>query len=443
MVIAKRLMLFVIVLSGALITTNVNAESMQEYFKAGIQASATGDYSTALRHFKKAGQAGMDSVVLKYNMAVSYYRLQQYENARMIFSQLTSVSTFEQRAYFNLGLIANKQKDEPDAIRWFQRAYRDVSNKNIRLLAKEALRRLGAAPRKIRHLDSGWAGFVSSSLASDSNVTLVNSDLQNVTNESDTVVDVSVSAGRWLKGDINNGVRMSLGANMQKYSKLSQSDYSQLNARMMRYDRLADWKIRIGGSWDEVYFNGSDYQRIVSSDVRSRKELSGNKQLQLRYKLSRIQATDSQFDYLDGWRQQLRAGLQKRYGKDRVRYYYQLELNNRKDSKGAVDPFISYSPTRHTLRVTGWWGLGNKWRARLDARYRYSRYNNDDERLVNAVIQTERRTDNQVRLSAKISRKFARRWTVDGRYAYTKNDSGIDPRSYDRSVVKASVSWSF
>jgi len=385
-VITKRRMLLVCALSGLLIATNANAKSMQDYFKTGIQAFSTGDHSAALRQFKMARQAGMDSAVLKYNMAVSYYRLQQYENARMIFSQLTSVSTFEQRAYFNLGLIANKQKDEPAAIRWFQRAYRDVSSKNIRLLAREALRRLKAEPRKVRHLDPGWTGFVSSSLASDSNVTLVNGDLQNVTNESDTVVDVSASAGRWLKGDINNGVRMSLGANMQKYSKLSQSDYSQLNARVMRYDRLGNWKMRIGGSWDEVYFNGSDYQRIISSDVRSRKELSGNKQLQLRYKLSRIQATDSQFDYLDGWRHQLRAGLQKRYGRDRVRYYYQLELNNRKDRVGTVDPFVSYSPTRHTLRATGWWGMGNKWQIRLDSRFRYSFYNDDDERLVNTVV---------------------------------------------------------
>jgi len=206
---SKCLTLFLGVLTGLLLTMNVNAESgaMQDYFKAGMQASSAGDYSTALNKFKKARQAGMDTAALQYNLAVSYYRLQQYENARRIFSQLTSVSTFEQLAYFNLGLIANKQKDEHASIRWFQRAYRNVSSKKVRLLAKEALRRLGAAPRKVRHFDPRWTGFVASSLAADSNVTLLNNDLLGVTNQSDTVVDVSASASRWLKGDINNGVR--------------------------------------------------------------------------------------------------------------------------------------------------------------------------------------------------------------------------------------------
>ncbi len=419
---------------------DAHAGAGQDYFDTGVRASGKRDYSAALRHFKKAKQAGMDTAALKYNVAVSYYRLRQYENARRIFSELADVGSFEQLAYFNLGLIANKQKDEPAAVRWFQRAYRNVSSKKIQVLAEEALKRLGNSPRRARRSDPDWTGFVSGSLSYDSNVTLVNSDLLGVTNENDTAMDVSASTARWLKGGINNGVRMSFGASLQKYSKLSQNDYSQLSARVMRYDRLGDWKMRIGGSWDEIYFNGSEYQRIVSADVRSRKVLSENNQLRLRYKLSRIQATDAVFDYLDGWRQQLRAGIQLRDGKDRVRYYYQLELNNRKDRMGTIDPFVSYSPTRHMLRATGWWGLGSSWYTRLDARYRYGRYN--DPSILNGGA-IERRTDSQIRLSARISHVFARRWTVDGQYIYTNNDSSVDRRGYDRSIVKAGVTWSF
>ncbi len=421
--------------------TNAHADVDQDYFKAGMQASAQGDYSAALQLFQKAKKAGLGTAALKYNTAVSYYKLQQYEAARKIFLGLTDVSTFEQVAYFNLGLIANKQKDERTAIRWFQRAYRDVSSKKIQRLAGVALKRLGVSAKKTRRFNPAWTGFVSSTLAHDSNVALVNDGLQGVTNQSDTVVDISASAGHWLKGGMSNGVRMSLGANLQKYSTLSQNDYSQLSARVMRYDRLSDWKIRIGGSWDEIYFNGSEYQRIVSADVRSRNPLSEKNQLRLRFKLSRIQATDAAFDYLDGWRYQLRAGLQQRFGEYRARYYYQLELNNRNDrSIGTVDPFISYSPMRQTLRATGWWGLGNHWHARLDARYRYGRYNDPNELAGSILV---RRVDNQVRLSARVSRRFARRWEVNAQQIYTNNDSNIDRKIYDRSVTKLGVSWSF
>ncbi len=433
---------------GLSVATHANAEFGQEYFNAGVQASSKGDYTAALHHFKNAKQAGMASAALKYNMAVSYYRLQQYENARRIFLALTDVRTFEQHAYFNLGLVANKQKDEASAIRWFQRAHRNVDSQQIQALAMEALKRLGSSPRKTRRSSPGWTGFVSSSLMYDSNVTLVNNDLLGVTNQSDTAMDLSVSAGRWLKGGINNGVRMVFGANLQKYGKLGENDYAQLNARAMRYDRLGGWKMRIGGSWNEIYFNGSEYQRIISADVRSLRALSENNQLHLRYKLSRIQATDAVFDYLDGWRHQLRAGIQLRGGKSRVRYYYQLELNDRKDfveeelprNSGVIRSFVSYSPVRHTLRATGWWELNSIWRARLDARYRYARYN-DENILVGGA--TEHRADNQVRLSARISRKFFRRWDVDGQYSYTNNDSSIERRSYDRSVIKVGVTRSF
>jgi len=433
------------VILSLLMMANANAELEQDYFNAGVQASSKGDHSAALRHFKKAKQEGMDTVILKYNMAVSYYRLQEYENARRIFLDLTDVSAFEQRAYFNLGLIANKQRDESAAIRWFQRAYRNVGSKQIQALAKEALGRLGGSPRKIRRFDSGWTGFISSSLVYDSNVTLVNNDLLGVTNQNDTAMDISASAGSWLKGNVNNGVRMVFGASLQKYGKLSQNDYSQLNARVVRYGLLGDWKMRIGGNWNEVYFSGSEYQRVISASVRSRRALSENNQLHLRYRLSRIQATDSAFDYLDGWRHQLRAGIQLRNGKDRVRYYYQLELNDRKDfvsedNSGAIISFVSYSQMRHTLRATGWWELNSNWQARLDARYRYGLYN--DSNILNGGF-IERRADSQIRLSAQIGRKFSRYWDVNGQYLYTNNDSNVDRRSYDRSVIKLEVVRSF
>ena len=426
-------------LSLAVVTT-ASADAGKDNFDRGVKASASGDYAAALKFFKKAKKAGLATTALKYNLAVSYYKLQQYESARKIFAKLADVPTFEQLAYFNLGLIANKQKDEAAAIRWFRRAYRNLSSEKIRKLSAIALQRLGASVSKTPSANKEWVGLVSSSLGHDSNVALVNDELAGVTSESDTAVDVSVLAGRWLKGTMNSGLRMTLGASLRKFSTLTQNDDSQLSARVLRYDRLGDWKVRLGGSWDEVYFNGNGFQRIVSADVRSLKTLSENNQLRLRYKLSRIQATDAAFDYLDGWRQQFRVGLQQRHESVRVHYYYQLELNNRKDLVGSFYPFTSYSPTRHSLRATGWWNFANQWRTRLDARFRYSRYNDEDTLNGGAI---ERREDSQVRLSARLSRKFDRRWEVYSQLTAITNDSTIDRRNYDRSIIKAGVSWSF
>lgn len=431
-------------LFASLILSVVNsafADVAKDDFDRGIQASTVGDNAAALQYFKKAKQAGLDTAPLKYNLAVSYYKLQEYEAARKLFMELTDVSTFEQRAYFNLGLIANKQKDEATAIRWFQRAYRNLSNEQIRKLSAVALKRLGVSAQQERRSNQLWTGILSSALTHDSNVALANDDLVGVTRESDTAVSVSASAGRWLKGTINSGVRMTLGADLRKFSTLSQNDDSQLSARVLRYDRLGDWMVRLGGSWDEIYFSGSGYQRIVSADVRGIKALSDNYQLRLRYKLSRIQATDATYDYLDGWRQQFRLGVLKDSESVKIRYYYQLELNDRKDRDGTVDLFTSYSPTRHTLRATGWWTLTNQWLARLDARFRYSDYNDDN--IILSGTATEHRDDSQTRLSAQMSRKFDRRWEVYTEYSVASNDSSISRKSYDRSILTAGVNWAF
>ena len=423
-----------------LVVTAAIADNGKEDFDRGIKASAAGDYAAALEYFKKAEQAGLETAALNYNLGVSYYKLEQYELARKFFLKLTNVPTFEQVAYFNLGLIANKQKDEAAAIKWFQRAYRNLSSEKIRRLSAVALERLGVSARNVRRSPPGWTGVVSTSLSHDSNVLLANDELAGVTHESDTAVDIEASAGRWLKGNVNNGVRMTLGAILKKYSTLTHNDDSQLSAGVLRYDRLGDWNMRLGGSWDEIYFDGRGYQRVVSADVRGQKAFSKSNQLRLRYKLSRIQATDAVFDYLDGWRQQFRVGLRQQHGSMRMRYYYQLELNNRKDREGGFDPFASYSPTRHTLRATSWWTLSNQWNARLDARFRYSRYNDDN--ILNSGA-TERREDTQTRLSARISRQFEGRWEVFAQFAATKNFSTISFNSYDRSIIEAGLSWSF
>jgi tetratricopeptide (TPR) repeat protein len=438
----------------SLCVVNPALANAQLAFDAGIKASAAKDYATALHYFQKAKKTGLTSGALHYNLAVSYYKLGQYEHARKIFNQLADNPVFEQLVYFNLGLVANKQKDEKAAIRWFQRASQHVANtKNsakIRKLSLVALKRLGAAPRPLRKTHTAWTGYVASSLTYDSNVTLVDDSLLNITRKSDSATSVSAAAGRWLKGNIKQGVRLNLSASTRNYNTLTQNDDSRLSMSVLRYDRLGSWRLRAGGGADEIYYNGSAYQRVINADVRGRKMLSKNKQLHLRYKLSRIQSTSTQFDYLDGWRQQLRLGLQSRYKTVRTRYYYQLELNNRADSirSGVTDrPFTSYSPTRHTLRASYWRKIANQWRLRLDARFRYSDYNDANVRIVSGLSEQQRRADSQTRLSLRVDRRFSRRWDVYLQYSVTSNDSSInsanESRSYARSLASAGVTWSF
>ncbi|MCK4709199.1 MAG: hypothetical protein KAU21_11330, partial [Gammaproteobacteria bacterium] len=378
-----------------------------------------------------------------------YYRLGLYEKAKKSFSALTDAAKFKQLAYYNLGLTANKQKDKAAAIAWFQRAFRTGKSDKVKILAREALKRLGAAPISSSVASNKWTGLLSASLLSDSNVTLVNDDQATVTSKSDTSLVLSAFGAKWLKGGRNDGVRPFLKGYLQNYNTQTTYNYTQLGLGAAKYDQLGSWKMRYGGFWDETYLGGSQYQRVLSADVKARKALSKNNQLRLRYKASQIIATESVTatnsgnKHLGGWRQQIRLGNQTHSGKNRYRVYYQLELNDRKDDDTPADAaylFRSYSPTRHTIRVTGWWDLGGQWALRLDGRYRTSSYN-DDYVLVGNVM--ESRDDTQTRLSARLSKKLNKSLQLEVAYTAMNNDSSVDAESYDRTLASVGLSSKF
>lgn len=421
----------------------VFAQPGMDYFDQGIKAAKAGDYKSALKQFEKAKEAGLDSAALQFNFGVVYYKLGQYEKAKQAFTVLTKVGNYQQLAHYNLGLIANKQNQKSEAIAEFQRAFQTGKSDKVKTLAREALNRLGAAPKEVTKPASKMIGIVSASYVSDSNVSLVNDDLAGVTTRSDTSMVLSAFAANWLSGDSKNGLRLYLRGYLQNYNTETDYNYTQFGAGLAKYIHYGDWQMRYGGFWDETYLGGSSYQRILSGEVRSRNYLSKNNQLRLRYKFSSIDATDPVYDYLGGMRHQLRAGMQTRNKGNRLRAYYEYEMNDREDFENPASTtytFRSYSPTRHTFRVTGWLDITKEWELRLDARHRTSEYN--DEHVLSGGG-TELRKDTQTRLSARVSKEMARDLNLEAAYTVTKNDSSLDEESYDRNMASLGLAWKF
>ncbi len=412
------------------------AQTGADYFSEGVRASGFGKHKTALKQFQMAKKSGMKSAKLDYNLAVTYYKLGRHKKARKFFIRLIDNDTFSQLAYFNLGLIANKRKNKREAIKWFQHAYTGDSDK-LSEGAAIALKRLGKKPTKAMRKKPVWKGLVSASLESDSNVNLATDEV-NELSKKDTSTSLYASANRWLKGGRKDGVRLDLNIDSQRYRSETQYNYLQLHAGLSRYSRLDRWQTHFSGFWDQITLNGNNYERIISARAYGGYDLSNNRQLRLRYQLSRILA-DSTYNYLDGWRHQFRAGVQHRFGEKRVRSYYQMELNDRDDYGPISGRFTSYSPLRHVLQVTGYLPVSAGWMARLDGRLRMSHYADANEFGVG--IPKKKRKDNQYRLSARLTHKLDKRLEFSIEYQYTNNNSNIDAYDYDRSVMKANTSW--
>lgn len=421
----------------------VFAQPGMDEFNQGVDAANKGEYQSALKFFEQARKGGLDSPALQFNLGVTYYKLGRYEEAKKVFTGLIRLENYTQLAYFNLGLVANKQDKKSEAINAFQHAYQTGKSDKIRMLSREALSRLDAKPEKKPTPVKKWVGLATMAFESDSNVALVNDDLVGVTSKSDSSIVLSAFGANWLSGDSANGLRLFLRGYLQNYNTETNYNYNQLGAGIAKYLQIGSWYTRYGGFWDETYLGGSSYQRILTAEVQGNHDLSKGSQIQIRYKLSSIDATDPVYDYLEGIRHQLRMGAQQHYKSARVRVYYEFEMNDRKDYENplsATYTFKSYSPTRHTFRVTGWLNIAKDWELRLDARYRTSTYN-DDHILTGGT--TELREDNQTRLSARLSKEMARDLNLEMAYTVTRNDSTIDSESYDRNLASLGLSWKF
>ncbi len=416
----------------------VTAGTAEDSFSQGVKAAGAEDYETALQQFLQAQEQGMSKPALDYNLAVAYYRLGRYLEARKVFARLAKDPRFTHVAYFNLGLIANKSGDERAAIDWFLRTYRNTTNPRLKALSAKALKRLGVDAKR-EASTKNWGGFVAANVGYDSNVKLANEDLVGVTGESDNSLEVMGIANYWLRGGRNDGVRIVVSADVQKYQNLSNYDFSQFQLGLARFGHLGKWNMRFTGSWNESYLGGNRYQSVFGAEARGRYGLGRDKYVRLRYRLNYMTSADTQFEALDGLRHQFRAGMQVNKGVHRFRAYYQLDLNDRTDRLVGTN-FTSFSPTRHALRALAYWHLGGKWKGRLDARYRYSGYN-DPNRV--AGVETITRIDKQLRLGARLGRNFAKYWEVEGSYNYYDNNSNISADSYKRSVAYLGVNRFF
>jgi len=405
-----------------------------------MKAAGASDYKNALSHFLRARELGLDKPVLDYNLGVSYYRLGQYSEARKLFTRLVKEPKFTHLAYYNLGLIANKTGNERSATDWFLRTYDNTTDANLKSLSARALKRLGIDAKK-GSATKKWSGFAAANAGYDSNVKLANEDLVGVVGESDNSLDIMGVGNYWLRGGREDGTRLFFSADVQKYQTQSNYDFSQFQSGLSRFGKLGDWNMRFTGSWNESYLGGNNYQRIFGGEARGRYGLGNGKYLRLRYRLNYITATDAAFEALEGWRHQFRAGMQFKQGVHRFRVYYQLDLNDRSDRVRATG-FNSFSPTRHALRALAYLRPGKKWKGRLDARYRFSGYNDatTDTRIVTRPVTRE---DTQLRLGARLGYNFAKYWDVEGRYTYYDNSSNINVNSYKRSVVNLGISRFF
>jgi tetratricopeptide (TPR) repeat protein len=403
------------------------APSAEDLFRQGINDFRAGDYRQAIRHFRAAREAGLDSPALTYNLGVSYYRLGRYDRATRAFTRLTRAPGNRGLAHYNLGLIALSRDRPAQARDHFRTAMDSPGNESVRRLARARLAELAPGPEA----GPAFLLLAGASLGYDDNVVLSPDTVQDTTDADDLFLELLAIGNAQLNGSAGDGLQLKASLLVTDYADLNRFDQLALRAGPEWDRRWGAWAVDLAAYGDLVTLDRSLFELIGTAKIEGRRALGEGLSLRLRMGLSRIEA-ESPYAYLSGWRQ--RAGAELRWqGPWVAEAGYELERNDREDQRTATG-FTSASPIRHELHASATYRPARRWRLRLRAALRLSRY--ADANTDSATGLDKVREDRRLRLTAGLRRDLNRQWSARAALERTANDSNLAGYDYTANAVR-------
>ncbi len=425
----KLLLVILMALSG--FASPLVAATSQDEFKKGAESFNQGNYAAAVKTFKKAEAQGMKSPALYYNLAGSYYKLAEYKKSAEYFQKVRKYKSMQSLAEYNLGLIALKNNDKKSAKNWFSSVAKNSKDAKLVVLAENKLK--GTTVRKKSSwLTKEWTAYLSGSLGYDNNVNFA--PLGITTEKSDNFSEVVTSVDYLFSGDRKNGwLAEAYFYNINYFNENIYDEYEYGIGVKNNLQLSRNWQSNYSLDMSKINYGGEDYQTITKLSGEVRNSLSRNQRLYLRYVYEDIKSDKAIFDYLEGWRQKLRAEYRLYRKQDNIRIYYEFELNNRNDLS-VTSGVYSYSPTRHTVRGKYTSKLSREWHLVGDLSYRASDY---------PTTANQDRQDDRVKAAVYLDYRFAKDFRLRTKVDYADNSSTENIFAYKRTVYSLGLSALF
>jgi hypothetical protein len=418
--------LIALILFGAaslLPPTAALAEDASQAFAAGSRAFAEGDYLRALAYFEDARDAGVQGPAIHYNMGVCHYRLENYEQAEDSF-RLVANRYPEMRALaeYNLGLVLLKQHRDGDARRSLERA-RAGGDEKVAQLAAAMLRRLESSAQPVEQ-SPRWVSLVDVKLGHDDNVALIDDSSlpagQSVASpftEALAVISGPLSTG--------SGLRFDGSAYVVRYNDAGEFDQTALRLGGAYHWATRVWRMEAESHVNRTTLDGDGFEERLGVGFNLKRKLGSATTLGIQVVHDEVDGVESQFDYLEGSREQVGVSID-RYGEaGRLTLAYQLELNDRVSA--------SVAPTRNRVSLRYRYTMSPHWGADFGLSLRASAY--DDLQVP--------RDEDLTELSLGFLRNFARGLQLSGTYRWSDNSSNVDLFDYQRNRISLGVTKSF
>lgn len=404
-------------------------------FSRGVTAFNAEQYQQALKHFQASAEAGTDSAQLHYNLGVTFYKLKRYQEAEAEFQQSAKKAQWKALSYYNLALIAYRTQRLQRAQDYAQRAWSYSSDEKVRTLSQALMQRID--PSSVHRV---WQSGLSLAAGYDNNVLLESdSSAIDISNKRDSYVEAYWQTENENLLNSDTDLKFGLSLYVLDYSEVNDYDYADIAVSLKQGVKLASWKTQLGVMLSQSYLSGSSLQTVSSGEMSGSRRLYRHRhhKLEARYRADQFTMHDNEYDYLAGWRHEVRLRIKWVLKQNGLSASYRYEYNDRDDLKQGGD-FFSYSPIRHAVGVKAELSLGGTWFLLPAIAYRDSRYREPERRA--GLSKT--REDQEYETVLELKRKYGA-WWLGANYRYNNNDSNFDEYDYDRTQLSLDMARRF
>ncbi|MBU0484116.1 MAG: outer membrane beta-barrel protein [Proteobacteria bacterium] len=407
----------------AVLPSPVWAREAADPFPIGIAHFKAGEFGEALKFFTQATDAGRASGPLFFNIGVCHYKLADYQSADQAFTKAATYEKMTALANYNRGLVALKAEKNDQAYLLFRKVIEQAKDQKLAQLAEVAI--FKAELDKKSTGPNSWLNYFSIGLGFDDNVKITSeSDTTEASGEEDAFAEMIVYARGPLFPE--SKIQAQLNVYYQGHKDLDEYDIISPGLGFYYVNNFNGWKVDSGLQYTFTLLDDQSHEQIGTASIKLTKMLNSFTRFNLNYYLSSIDLLNSDYEYLDGYRNKLETKGTWRLTDWRISLGYYLELNDAEDSESA--------PTRNFLAG------GVKY-------YFTSKLNGDatisGRKSVYDYNLSENREDNLYKASAGLTYSLSGEWLLNLSYTYYDNDSNYDLYDYQREIVTTSISKSF
>ena len=221
-------------------------------------------------------------------------------------------------------------------------------------------------------------------------------------------------------------VRVDFSGYVVRYADSAAFDQDSLRVDTVLSWTLGDsWRLEAGPHVGSSTLDGDGFEQTLGAELRATRSLGRQLAFDLQFLYDDITSPSTRFEFVEGSRERLRVGIERRVTGRRLRVAYEL------DSQDRADPNVS--PDRDRLMLI--WGsrLGGRWSTDGALAHRTSRYD------ASTVPRKERLNE----LALGVRRELGASWLLNLDYRWTDNNSNVSVYSYTSRRIAIGVSRTF